>query len=85
MIMAWNVSGLSYGPAIMAFAAGLDTLRDRDFALAREELHRAHIAQIQAHRVRGNLGRFQPNALGWRRPLQLDAFTFFALRPCLQP
>ncbi len=32
-------------------AAGLDTLRDGDLALARQKLHRAHLAQIHPHRI----------------------------------
>jgi hypothetical protein len=38
-------------------AAGLDALGDGDFALARQKLHRAHLAQIHAHRVVGAVGR----------------------------
>ena len=38
-------------------AAGLDPLGDGDFALARQELDRAHLAQIHAHRIVGALGR----------------------------
>ena len=37
-------------------AAGLDALGDGDFALAREQLHRAHVAQVHAHGVVGALG-----------------------------
>jgi hypothetical protein len=33
--------------------AVLDALGDLDLALAREELHRAHLAHVHAHRVRG--------------------------------
>src|SRR5262249_45531742 len=39
------------------FAAGLDTFGDRDLALARQQLHRAHFAQIHAHRIIRALGR----------------------------
>src|SRR6185503_9777730 len=39
-------------------AAGLDALGDRDFALAREQLDRAHLAQIHAHGIVGALARF---------------------------
>ncbi len=38
-------------------AAGLDALGDGDFALARQKLDRAHLAQIHAHRIVGALGR----------------------------
>jgi hypothetical protein len=36
-------------------AAGLDALGDRDFALARQQLDRAHLAQIHAHGIVGAL------------------------------
>ena len=51
-------------------AAGLDALGDGDLALAREQLHRAHLAQIHAHRVVGALGRLL--GLGLGRDLLLD-------------
>ena len=38
-------------------AAGLDALGDGDFALARQQLDRAHLAQIHAHRIVGAVGR----------------------------
>src|SRR3546814_9766399 len=34
-------------------AAGLDALGDGDLALARQQFHRAHLAQVHAHRVVG--------------------------------
>src|SRR4029453_13158085 len=34
-------------------AAGLDALGDGDFALARQQLHAAHLAQIHAHGIVG--------------------------------
>ena len=37
-------------------AAGLDALGDGDLALAREQLDRAHVAQVHAHGVVGALG-----------------------------
>ncbi len=46
-------------------AAGLDALGDGDLALAREQLHRAHVAQVHAHRIVGALG-----GLGARRALR---------------
>ena len=39
-------------------AAGLDALGDGDLALAREQLDRAHLAQIHAHGIVGALGGF---------------------------
>ena len=39
-------------------AAGLDALGDGDFALARQQLDRAHLAQIHAHRIVGAVGGF---------------------------
>jgi hypothetical protein len=38
-------------------AAGLDALGDGDLAFARQQLHRAHFAQIHAHRVIGAVDR----------------------------
>ncbi len=38
-------------------AAGLDALGDGDFALARQQLDGAHLAQIHAHGIVGALGR----------------------------
>ena len=38
-------------------AAGLDALGDGDFALARQQLDRTHLAQIHAHRIVGAVGR----------------------------
>ncbi len=38
-------------------AAGLDALGDGDFALARQQLDGAHLAQIHAHRIVGAVGR----------------------------
>src|SRR5262249_1088208 len=39
-------------------AAGLDTLGDSNLAFARKEFHRAHVAEVHAHRVVSSLGRF---------------------------
>ena len=55
-------------------AAGLDALGDRDLALAREQLHRAHLAQIHAHGIVGALGRLLGLGLGWDLLLDLDQF-----------
>ena len=46
-------------------AAGLDALGDGDFALARQQLDRAHLAQIHAHGIVGALRRLV--LLGRRR------------------
>ena len=45
-------------------AAGLDALGDRDLALAREELDRAHLAQVHAHGIVGALARLGFLGLG---------------------
>ena len=60
-------------------AAGLDALGDGDFALAREQLHRAHLAQIHAHRIVGALGRLLGLGLGRDFLLDLDELAGFAL------
>ncbi len=39
-------------------AAGLDALGDRDLALAAEQLDRAHLAQVHAHRIVGAVDDF---------------------------
>ena len=49
-------------PGDHRLAAGLDALGDGDFALARQKLDRAHLAQIHAHRDR-RCGRSAPS---WR-------------------
>ena len=51
------------------FAAGLNALGDGDFTLAREQLDRAHLAQIHAHGIVGTFGRFF--LLGGRQRLRL--------------
>ncbi len=53
-------------------AAGLDALGDGDFALAREQLDRAHLAQIHAHGIVGALGRLFLLGGGERLGLGLD-------------
>ncbi len=55
------------------------TLGDRDFTLAREQLDRAHLAQIQAHGVVSALGRFCLLDLGRRCALHIDEFAALAL------
>ncbi len=56
-------------------AAGLDALRDRDFAFARQQLDRAHLAQIHAHRIVGALAGLGLLGLGRRRARNLDEFA----------
>ena len=57
-------------------AAGLDALGDGDFALARKQLDRAHLAQVHAHRVVGAVeGALLVGALGDRRLLADDDFA----------
>src|SRR5436190_1146844 len=41
--------------APLPFAAGLDAFRNRDFAFARQQFHRAHLAQIHADGIVGAL------------------------------
>src|SRR5580704_4631560 len=64
-------------------AAGLDALGDGDFALAREQLHRAHFAQIHADRIVGALGRLLGFGFGRRLRRDFDelaGLTLFLLR-----
>jgi hypothetical protein len=58
-------------------AAGFDVLGDRDFALAREEFHRTHFAQIHPHWVVGAVGRLLGLGLGWHPALNFDQFGAF--------
>ena len=44
--------------ADLVLDAGLDALRDRDLALAREQRHLAHLAQVHAHGVVADAGVF---------------------------
>ena len=60
-------------------AAGLDALGDGDLALAREQLHRAHFAQIHAHGIVGALGRLLGLGLGRDLLLDFDQLAAFAL------
>ena len=57
-------------PRDHGLAAGLDALGDGDLALARKQFHRAHLAEIHAHRVVGALGGLL--GLGFGRDLLLD-------------
>ena len=56
-------------------AAGLDTLGDGDLALAREQVNRAHLTQIHAHRVVGALDRLLGLGFGRRLRRDLDEFA----------
>ena len=65
-------------------AAGLDALGDRDFALAGEQLDRAHFAQIHPHRIVGALGRlgllgFGGNLVGDRNQLAVGLVVVVGL------
>jgi hypothetical protein len=64
-------------PGDHRLAAGLDALGDGDLAFAREQLARAHLAQIHAHRVVGALARFL--GLGFGRDLLPDLDHLAAL------
>ena len=57
MMMAWKVSGILAEARDHRLAAGLDALGDGDLALARQELDRAHLAQVHADRIVGAVGR----------------------------
>ena len=62
-------------PCDHRLAAGFDALGNGDFALAREQLDRAHLAQIHAHRIVGALGRLFLFGGGERLRLGLDHFA----------
>ena len=51
-------------PGDHRLAAGLDALGDGDLALARQQLDRAHLAQVHAHGIVGALGRLGAGAGG---------------------
>src|SRR5262249_56204968 len=57
----------------------LDALGDRDLALARQKLHRAHFAQVHAHRIIRALGRLLGLGLGRDLLLNFDQFAALAL------
>ena len=61
-------------------AAGLDALGDGDLALAREEFHRAHLAQIHADGIVRALGRLLGLGLGRDLLLDLDQLAALAFR-----
>ena len=79
MMMAWKVSGLSHRARDHRLAAGLDPLGNGDFALARQELDRAHLAQVHAHGIVGALGRLGTAGGDRRRPGGLDELAAFGL------
>ena len=82
MMIAWKVSGDLAQARDHGLAAGLDALGDGDLALAREQLDRAHLAQIHAHRIVGAVGRLLGGGLGdgGRRALgELAAFALLLL------
>ncbi len=66
-------------PGDHRLAAGFDALGDGDFAFAREELDRAHFAQIHAHRIVGALGRLVGFGFGQRLGRDLDELAGFGL------
>ena len=61
-------------------AAGLDALGNGDLALAREQLHRAHLAQIHADGIVRALGRLLGLGLGRDPLLDLDQLAALAFR-----
>src|SRR3984957_4071830 len=66
-------------PGDHRLAAGLDALGNGDFALSGEQLHRAHLAQIHAHRVVGALGRLARLGFGQRLGCRLNELATLAL------
>ena len=60
-------------------AAGLDALGDGDFALARQELDRAHLAQVHAHGIVGALARLGAAGGDRGRAGRLDDLAALAL------
>ncbi len=58
MMMAWKGERGFAEARDHGLAAGLDALGDGDFALARQQLDRAHLAEVHAHRIVGAVGRF---------------------------
>ena len=63
-------------PADHHVAAGLDALGDRNFALARQQLDAAHLAQVHAHRVVGAAEAFLVDVAGLLFGFVLDFFGF---------
>ena len=59
-------------PCDHRLAAGLDAFGNGDFALAGQELDRAHLAQVHAHRIVGALGRLLLFGGGERLGADLD-------------
>ncbi len=71
-MIAWNDERAFAEARDHRLAAGLDALGDGDLALARQQLHRAHLAQIHAHRIVGALGGNGLGGLGERLRGGLD-------------
>jgi hypothetical protein len=71
-----TISRITMGEREMALStrslAALDALGDLHLALARQQRHRAHLAQVHAHRV---VGLFQRS----RRQVELDVLALFQL------
>src|SRR5262249_40877585 len=66
-------------PGDHRFATSLDTFRDGNLAFAREQLHRAHFAQIHAYGIIRTLGRLLGLDLGRDLLLDLDEIAALAL------
>jgi hypothetical protein len=66
-------------PGNHGLAAGLDALGDGDFAFARQKLHRAHLAQVHAHRIVGAVGRLFLLCRGNGRARRGGEFAAFAV------
>ena len=65
-------------------AAGLDALGDRDLALARQQFHRAHLAQVHADRIVGALGWLLGLLGGESLGFGLDQLVVLGLRVLLE-
>src|SRR6266704_2714564 len=79
MMMAWKVSGLSHRPAIIASRPASMRLAMAASPWRESSPNRAHLAQIQAHRVVGALDRLLGLGFGRRLRYDLDEFDRFNL------